>query len=103
MACFPGIILALLDAIATAASALVGFPLPNNVLPVGAEVSVGLIGGPPIFPGPPTPLDVTYAGPAPGLLAGTTQINFNVGAIAGGMAITLPMARSGFLLYVASQ
>jgi uncharacterized protein (TIGR03437 family) len=56
---------------------LVGLPLPENVLPVEAgeqeNLTVGVFG--PVIN---VPLTVTYAGPAPYLVAGTTQINFQV-------------------------
>jgi uncharacterized protein (TIGR03437 family) len=54
---------------------LVGLPLPSNVLrPVGVEA----ISFAPYQPYPPivTQLNVTYAGPAPYLVAGVSQINF---------------------------
>jgi uncharacterized protein (TIGR03437 family) len=54
---------------------LVGFPLPTDVLPV--TVALLVAGGiPPILT--PIPTQVTYAGPAPGLVAGASQINFQI-------------------------
>jgi uncharacterized protein (TIGR03437 family) len=54
---------------ALADGALVGTPLPVNQLPMQLfmECSLGCF---------PPPLDVIYAGPAPSLIAGASQINF---------------------------
>jgi uncharacterized protein (TIGR03437 family) len=84
--------------------ALVGLPLPTNVLPVGAqEISY------PFGPYPPvtTPFVVTYGGPAPYLVAGVSQINFQiVNYPPGTVSVTLPsppLSSNGFQIYVASQ
>ncbi len=55
--------------------ALVGLPLPLNVLSVGVETP-SLIGNVGPANGSPVPLKVTYAGPAPFLVGGASQINF---------------------------
>jgi uncharacterized protein (TIGR03437 family) len=60
---------------AQADGSLVGLPLPNNVLPVGVEAQWAT--GVPFTPGI-TAFDVTYAGPAPFLVAGVSQINFKI-------------------------
>jgi uncharacterized protein (TIGR03437 family) len=82
---------------------LVGLPLPNNVLPVGVEamgINPGGFGGSIVF----TPLDVTYAGPAPYQVAGTSQINFKVVSGASWFSVTLPSTGSQpFSVYVTSQ
>ncbi len=54
---------------------LVGTPLPSNVLSA-TVVTPALLGGNGLQP--PIPLNVTYAGPAPDLVAGASQINFQV-------------------------
>ena len=54
------------------------FPLPNNVLP--ANVFIQLTGVP---TGNEIPCAVTYAGPAPYLVAGTSQINFKLPNVTG--------------------
>ena len=55
---------------------LVGLPLPANVLPV----TVGfVVANPPFGATIYNPFEVTYAGPAPYLVAGATQINFKLG------------------------
>jgi uncharacterized protein (TIGR03437 family) len=100
---------------------LVAFPLPTNVLPVVVET------GPPPVPPPTgfpfaravthvataggTTLDVTYAGPAPYLIAGESQINFVVVDSCCGFQIFLPSASGTglgfysqtFSVYVAGQ
>jgi uncharacterized protein (TIGR03437 family) len=60
---------------AQADGSLVGLPLPNNVLPVGVEAQWAT--GVPFHPGIAS-FDVTYAGPAPFLVAGVSQINFKI-------------------------
>jgi uncharacterized protein (TIGR03437 family) len=64
-----------------------------NVLPAGVSYVI-LAGGPPI----PTayPCEVTYAGPAPQLAAGATQINFRVPPLTGEptLVLTLPASVS---------
>ena len=77
---------------------LVGFPLPTNTAQVAVQaiaMSIGLAGGvQPVI----TPFVVTCAGPAPYLVAGTSQINFQVvqyeGTIFAG-------GSNGFQIYVA--
>ena len=80
---------------------LVGFPLPHNVLPVIVNGIYQL--------GIPFPMnfsmtfDVAYAGPAPGLVAGTSQVNFRVGEFPsnGMIYITLPSSQSlPFAIYI---
>jgi hypothetical protein len=49
---------------------------------------------------------VSYAGPAPDLVAGTSQINFQVGSFPsyGAIYVTLPSSQSpGFEVYIAGQ
>jgi uncharacterized protein (TIGR03437 family) len=77
---------------------LVGFPLPTNTAQVAVQAvyvipghSFGSVG---TFI---TPFVVTYAGPAPYLVAGTSQINFQVVKYAG----TIFAGSSGFQIYVA--
>jgi uncharacterized protein (TIGR03437 family) len=83
---------------------LVGLPLPNNVLAVHAEAkSLGSV-----YPfGPPmliTPFDVTYAGPAPYLVAGVSQINFKLVNYTGDIYVMLPSMQSpGFQVYLAGH
>lgn len=56
---------------AQADGSLVGLPLPVNTLPVAAQY--------PCFPcETPFAYDVLYAGPAPFLIAGASQINFRM-------------------------
>ena len=83
---------------------LVGLPLPNNVLAVQLEAkSLGST-----YPfGPPmriTPFDVTYAGPAPSLVAGVSQINFKVVDYTGDIYLMLPLMQSpAFQVYLAGH
>ena len=72
---------------------LVGLPLPNNVLAVRVQAisGSGFPFGPPIVI---TPFDVTYAGPAPYLVAGVSQINFKVVDYAGDIQVMLPLTQS---------
>ncbi len=76
---------------------LVGFPLPTNT----AQVAVHAIATESLF-GPPqtiiTPFVVTYAGPAPYLVDGTSQINFQVVKYEGTI---YPGSGYGFQIYVA--
>ena len=80
---------------------LVGLPLPHNVLPV-AVTGIYQLG----IPFPITSsmtFNVTYAGPAPGLVAGTSQVNFQVEAFPsnGMIYITLPSSQSPpFIIYI---
>lgn len=81
---------------------IVGFPLPANVLPVSMS-TMSPTGGAPI------PITVLYAGPAPGEVAGVSQINFTVNANVTGpyatfVAAGLPGSQAvsnGFSIYVA--
>jgi uncharacterized protein (TIGR03437 family) len=76
---------------------LVGFPLPANTAQVAVQ-AIEIVS--PIF-GPGysivTPFVVTYAGPAPYLVAGTTQINFQVVQYAG----MISAGSNAFQIYVA--
>jgi uncharacterized protein (TIGR03437 family) len=86
---------------------LVGLPLPTNVLAVGVEAF------PSVFTGnnyTPVNFEVSYAGPAPGLIAGASQINFKIvpfdnGSPSGSQIyLTLPSSSSQrFQIYVAAQ
>jgi len=95
---------------------LVGFPLPGNILlPVTVEAFWFSPGNP--FQ-PPIPLVVTYAGPAPYLVAGVSQINFELlsypnypaGSISS-ISLSLPalgqyftgLLSTGFQIYIATQ
>jgi uncharacterized protein (TIGR03437 family) len=80
---------------------LVDFPLPDNILAVEVNGVYQL--------GIPSPMnydvvfDVTYAGPAPYLVAGVSQINFQVGTFPsnGMIYVTFPSSKSPpFALYV---
>lgn len=92
---------------------IVGVPLPTNVLQTDVEA---LQLGEPILPFGggyySVPVPVTYAGPAPDLIAGTTQVNFQVPAnlsfylSPGGLnSINLPASTPSqiFQVYVAGQ
>jgi len=95
---------------------LVAFPLLSNVLTAGVESEEIIPNKPPcgcgVFP-IDTPFVVTYAGSAPYLVAGISQINFQVvpypnqvltPGIVGAIFVTLPSTRSpGFQIYVAGQ
>jgi uncharacterized protein (TIGR03437 family) len=77
---------------------LVGFPLPANTAQVAVQ-AMGLAfgffgGGQPIV----TPFVVTYAGPAPNLVAGTSQINFQVVQYVG---MIFAAGSNGFQIYIA--
>ena len=89
---------------------LVGLPLPNNVLPVGVEAKWDAPGFPFGMGAGTTPFVVTYAGPAPNLIAGASQINFRIvpyhaGPPYGGQIyVSLPSTSSqAFQVYVAGQ
>jgi uncharacterized protein (TIGR03437 family) len=73
---------------------LVGFPLPDNVLPVEVEGTYQL--GIPFPTNYSVTFNVTYAGPAPYLVAGVSQINFQVGTFPsnGMIYLTLPASQS---------
>jgi uncharacterized protein (TIGR03437 family) len=89
---------------AQADGSLVGLPLPNNVLPVGVEAQWAT--GVPFHPGI-TAFDVTYAGPAPFLVAGVSQINFKIVQYPtnlGQIFLVRPSGLSrGFQVYLAGQ
>jgi uncharacterized protein (TIGR03437 family) len=88
--------------------ALVGLPLSDNVLAAGVDQWW-------VIPGPPfggkqtgtTPFVVTYAGPAPYLIAGESQINFQIGTtpgVPGAFSVTLPSTQSPFFqIHVAGE
>ena len=83
---------------------LVGLPLPNNVLPV--QVGAQVVGLKIDFY---TPFEMEYAGPAPYLVAGASQINFQVVNYAGSIVVTIGAGTGagvqspGFQIYVAGQ
>jgi len=80
---------------------LVGFPLPNNVLAVSAEAKVL---GPAGKFFPIIPFEVTYAGPAPYLVAGVSQINFKVVNYSGDIYVILPLIQTpAFQVYLAGH
>ncbi len=77
---------------------LVGFPLPTNTAQAAVQ-AIAIVIGP--FAGGYTvitPFVVTYAGPAPYLVAGTSQINFQVVNYAGTIYVE---SGNGFQIYVA--
>ncbi len=89
---------------AQADGTLVGFPLPDNVLAVGvmASYTIGIPFGVPEN----EPFAVSYAGPAPDLVAGVSQINFQVGSFPsyGAIYVTLASFQSpGFEVYISGQ
>jgi uncharacterized protein (TIGR03437 family) len=104
---------------AQADGTLVGFPLPNNVLPAVLEALLPAFepchpgAGPVPCPIAPsyTSFEVTYAGPAPYKVAGISQINFAVVVYAPGWAADNPIILNlpssvqspGFQVYVAGQ
>ncbi len=84
--------------------ALVGLPLPTNVLTFGVEAiyTVGIPFGVEVD----VPFDVQYAGPAPFQVAGVSQINFRIAPYASYGAIYLHVGSifsPGFTIYVAGQ
>lgn len=95
---------------------LVVSPLPVNVLPVKLDVAFLTPGAPP-FGGfsccSVETYDPAYAGPAPFLVAGFSQINLNTSELAGAYQIYLtmptvqttsgPASSNNFWVYVASQ
>jgi len=77
---------------------VVEFPLPKNVLPVGVQASWCFPFSCNSFP----TYNVTYAGPAPYMLAGVTQIDFQAVFFPGTIAVLLPSAQSpNFGVFVA--
>ena len=82
--------------------ALIGFPLPSNALQ--ASVQAIQLGVPPIGGASVTSFEVTYAGPAPYLVAGVSQINFRVTKYKGSIYVQLSLAQSNaFQIHVAGQ
>lgn len=82
----------------------IGFPLPANTLTFGVEAVYTL--GIPFGIEMDVPFEVMYAGPAPTLVAGVSQVNFRVAPYASYGAIYLHMGStfsSGFSIYVAGQ
>jgi len=77
---------------------------------VGKWQFLGKAGGPPFlgfvaatFPGAVT-FEVTYAGPAPYLIAGDSRIDFKVVSYQGPISVSLPSTQSNYFgLYVAGQ
>jgi uncharacterized protein (TIGR03437 family) len=83
---------------------LIGLPLPANTLTFGVEAVVGL--GPSGSVEIDTPFDVQYAGPAPTLVAGVSQINFRVVPYISYGAIYVYMGSNfspGFSIHLAGQ
>lgn len=83
---------------------LIGSPLPVNTLTYGVEAvfTVGIPFGTEID----VPFDVQYAGPAPTLVAGVSQLNFRIAPYASYGAIYVHMGSTfspGFSLYVTGQ
>jgi uncharacterized protein (TIGR03437 family) len=84
---------------------LVGFPLPASVLPI----TVGfVVANPPFGATIYNPFEVTYAGPAPYLVAGTSQINFSLGKNQGDLytyngQANIYLGSQPFAVYVATQ
>jgi len=91
---------------------VVGNPLPTNVLPIAVAFTVE---NPPFGVTISNPFEVTYAGPAPYLIAGASQINFKLGPPANqndlytytgqqNINLFLPSTLSqSFAVYVANQ
>jgi uncharacterized protein (TIGR03437 family) len=83
---------------------VVGPPLPANVLAVGVEASyiLGIPVGVPVN----TPFNVSYAGPALSMVAGLSQINFQVGSSPSYAAIYLTLGSTpsqAFEVHIAGQ
>lgn len=83
---------------------VIGLPLPTNTLKVEVEAaySIGIPFGTPVN----VPFDVQYAGPAPALVAGVSQINFRIASFPSYGAIYLYMGSTfspGFSVYIAGQ
>jgi uncharacterized protein (TIGR03437 family) len=83
---------------------VIGFPLPTNNLAFGVEAiyTIGIPFGTEID----VPFDILYAGPAPTLVAGVSQINFRVKPFASYGAIYLHLGSTfspGFSIHVAGQ
>jgi uncharacterized protein (TIGR03437 family) len=82
----------------------IGLPLPSNnfTFEVEAKYTIGIPFGTEVD----VPFEVEYAGPAPTLVAGASQINFRVAPYASYGAIYLHMGSTfspGFSIYVAGQ
>ena len=81
--------------------ALIGLPLPANVLQPTVQAIAPVIppGGSTL-----TNLEITFAGAAPFLVAGVTQINIRAQKYQGSIYVQLPFAQSNpFQIYVAGQ
>jgi uncharacterized protein (TIGR03437 family) len=79
---------------------LIGLPLPANVLQPVVQ-AIQLV---PLFGATFTSLEVTFAGPAPFLVAGITQINIRAQKYQGSIYVQLPSTQSNpFQIYVAGQ
>jgi uncharacterized protein (TIGR03437 family) len=83
---------------------VIGLPLPNNTLTFGVEAiyTVGIPFGTEID----VPFEVQYAGPAPTLVAGVSQINFRIAPYASYGAIYVHTGSTfspGFSIHVAGQ
>jgi uncharacterized protein (TIGR03437 family) len=83
---------------------LIGLPLPTNAFTFGVEAifTVGIPFGTEVD----VPFEVQYAGPAPTLVAGVSQINFRIAPYASYGAIYVHMGSNfspGFSIHVAGQ
>lgn len=89
---------------AQADGALVGYPLPDNVLAVSVFAS-DTVGQNCMLSCVWQPFDVTYQGPAPYMVAGISQINFQAATYPGAIYVTLPNGAwtAGFQIHVAGQ
>jgi uncharacterized protein (TIGR03437 family) len=82
---------------------LIGLPLPVNALTFGVEAIEDLG---PSGPQIDLPFEVLYAGPAPTLVAGVSQINFRIEPYVSYAAIYVYMGSTlspGFSIYLAGQ
>lgn len=83
---------------------VIGFPLPTNNLTFGVEAIYTI--GIPFGTEFDKPFEVEYAGPAPGLVAGVSQINFRVASFPSYGSIYLYMGTifsPGFSVHIAGQ
>jgi uncharacterized protein (TIGR03437 family) len=88
---------------AQADGTLVPLPLPSNVFSIGVGAS-DTVGENCLLACDWQPFAVEYAGPAPYLVAGATQINFQVANYPGAIYVTTLWGWSqGFQIYVAGQ
>jgi uncharacterized protein (TIGR03437 family) len=83
---------------------LIGLPLPTNTFTFGVQAiyTVGIPFGTEVD----VPFEVQYAGPAPTLVAGVSQINFRIAPYASYGAIYVHMGSNfspGFSIHVAGQ